>query len=88
MTYPNDNDRRNLVYDDDYGSGSLGVIAAGAALLFALVVGIFLWNGNAGEQQTASNDRSNSSSTINAPVTQPLPNAVPQNPATATPPNG
>ena len=87
MTYPNDNDRRNVVYDDDDGYGGLGVMAAGAALLFALVVGIFLWNGNTGEQQTASNDRAASSSTITPPVTQQVPTPAPQTPP-ATPPNG
>lgn len=90
MTHPNDHDRRNFVYDEDDGYGSLGVMAAGAALLFALVVGIFLWNGNIGEQQTASNDRPATSSTITPPMTQPAPNpnAVPQTPPPATPPNG
>lgn len=87
MTYPNDNDRR-IILDEDDGNGSLGVMAAGAALLFALVVGVFLWNGNTGEQQTASNDRAAVSSTITPPVTQPAPNAAPQTPSPVNPPNG
>jgi len=88
MTYPNDRDQRNLAYDDNEGAG-FGVLAAGAALLLALIVGIFMWNSD-GQIQQASNERpmSSPSSTVTPPVAQPAPNAAPQaNPPAASRPN-
>ena len=83
MTYPNDRDDRNLIYDDNESVG-FGVMAAGAALLFALVVGIFMWNSD-GQIQSASNDRpATTGSTMTPPVTQPAPQA---NPPAASRPN-
>jgi hypothetical protein len=89
MTYPNDRDERKLVYDDNE-SGGYGIMAIGAALLLALIVGVFMWNGE--PQQTAMNDRgttlndrATSSSTVTPPVTQPAPNAAPAAPDTSQP---